>query len=121
MLALAAGGVVLSGAFRNAAQASFDSGLEADMDGLIAAADPDPDGGVQLQDRFLNSRFARIYSGLYYQIKPGGPGTNGGQISRSLFDKQIKYARRSGAQGPRRAGARPRVRKISICGFWRSR
>ncbi len=89
MLGLLVGGVVLSNAFRNAALDSFDSSLEADMDGLIAAADPDPDGGVSLQERFLNHRFDRVYSGLYYQIKPGGPGATGGQISRSLFDKEI--------------------------------
>jgi signal transduction histidine kinase len=89
MLALLVGGFVLSNAFRNAAQSSFDSGLEADMDGLIAAANPDPNGGVTLEDRFLNHRFDRIYSGLYYQIKPGGPNIKGGEISRSLFDKQI--------------------------------
>ena len=50
MLGLAFGGYELSGAFRRAAQASFDSGLETDMDGLIAAADADPQGGVVLQD-----------------------------------------------------------------------
>ena len=89
MLGLAFGGYELSGAFRRAAQASFDSGLETDMDGLIAAADADPQGGVVLQDRFLNHRFDRVYSGLYFQIKPEKAGATGGQISRSLFDKAI--------------------------------
>ena len=70
MLGLAVGGVVLSNAFRRAAENSFDAALTADMDGLIAAAEPDPDGGVVLQDRFLNHHFDRVYSGLYYQIKP---------------------------------------------------
>jgi signal transduction histidine kinase len=89
MLGLAVGGVVLSAAFRSAAQNSFDSALSADMDGVIAAAEPDSQGGVVLQQRFLSHRFDRVYSGLYYQIVPlqaGGPGT---QISRSLFDKTI--------------------------------
>jgi signal transduction histidine kinase len=89
MLALAVGGIVLSGAFRNAAQDNFDASLIADLDGLIAAADPDPEGGVSLQARFLNHRFESVYSGLYYQIKPGEAQSSGGQISRSLFDKQI--------------------------------
>jgi signal transduction histidine kinase len=86
MLGLMVGGVVLSNAFRNAAEDSFDARLSVDMDGLIAAAEPDPEGGVMLQDRFVNHQFDRIYSGLYYQIKPlvAGPG---GQISRSLFDQ----------------------------------
>ena len=89
MLGLVVGGVVLSNAFRNAAEGSFDARLATDMDGLIAAAEPDPDGGVALQDRFINHQFDRVYSGLYYQIKPlgGGPG---GQISRSLFDQVLR-------------------------------
>jgi signal transduction histidine kinase len=86
MLGLALGGVVLSNAFHMAAQNSFDAALQADMDGLIAAAEPDPNGGVLLADRFLNHNFDRVYSGLYYQIRTG---KSGGQISRSLFDKEI--------------------------------
>ena len=88
MLGLMVGGVVLSNAFRNAAEDSFDARLAVDMDGLIAAAEPDPEGGVMLQDRFVNHQFDRIYSGLYYQIKPLAAGP-GGQISRSLFDKVL--------------------------------
>src|ERR1700744_2343479 len=88
MLGLAVGGVVLSNAFRNAAEDSFDTRLAADMDGLIAAAEPDPEGGVILQDRFVNHQFDRVYSGLYYQIKPLVEGPTG-QISRSLFDQVL--------------------------------
>ena len=58
------------------------------MDGLIAAAQPDENGGVVLQDRFVNRQFDRVYSGLYYQIKPVAAGQPGGQISRSLFDHE---------------------------------
>lgn len=88
MLALAVGGFVLSNAFRNAVQDNFDSTLSTDMDGLIAAAEPDSDGGVMLQDRFINREFDRVYSGLYYEIRPleSGPGA---QISRSLFDRAL--------------------------------
>jgi signal transduction histidine kinase len=89
MLGLAAGGLVLSGAFGNAIQTNFDAGLITNMDGLIAAADPDEDGGVVLQDRFVNHQFDRVYSGLYYQIRPLAAGQPGGQISRSLFDRQM--------------------------------
>ena len=46
ILALAVGGAVLSSAFRAAAQNSFDMALASDMDGLIVAAEPDPNGGV---------------------------------------------------------------------------
>jgi signal transduction histidine kinase len=96
MLGLAVGGAVLSNAFRMAAQNSFDAALQADMDGLIAAAEPDPNGGVMLADRFLNHKFDRVYSGLYYQIKAGN---SGGQISRSLFDREINPTNQS-KKGP---------------------
>ncbi|MFO1249099.1 MAG: HAMP domain-containing sensor histidine kinase [Alphaproteobacteria bacterium] len=88
LLGLLGGGAVLSNAFRLASQANFDAALQADMDGLIAAAEPDPDpeGGVLLAEHFLNPQFARVYSGLYYQIRVGKTGS---QISRSLFDKEI--------------------------------
>ena len=88
LFGLVVGGVVLSNAFRNAAETSFDTRLAADMDGLIAAAEPDADGGVMLQDRFVNHQFDRVYSGLYYQIKPMTNGA-GAQISRSLFDQVL--------------------------------
>ena len=89
MLALAVGGFFLSNAFRTAALDNFDAALRADMDGLVAAAEPDENGGVVLQDRFVNRRFDRVYSGLYFQIKPAQAGQPGGQISRSLFDHGI--------------------------------
>ncbi|HWY64723.1 MAG TPA: hypothetical protein VNX61_05880, partial [Rhizomicrobium sp.] len=69
---------MLSNAFRMAAQNSFDAALQADMDGLIAAAELDPNGGVMLAGRFPNPNFDRVYSGLYYQIRTGN---SGGQIS----------------------------------------
>ena len=89
MLALAVGGFVLSNAFRQAAVDNFDAALKTDMDGLIAAAQPDDNNGVVLQDRFVNRQFDRVYSGLYFQIKPVTAGEPGGQISRSLFDQSI--------------------------------
>jgi len=88
MLALAVGGFVLSNAFRSAVQDNFDSTLQNDMGGLIAAAEPDPQTGVVLQDRFINRQFDRVYSGLYYEIRPVTPGP-GAQISRSLFDHAL--------------------------------
>jgi signal transduction histidine kinase len=86
MLGLAVGGYFLSSAFRTTVLENFDTSLRADMDGLIAAAGPDENGGVILEDRFINHRFERVYSGLYYQIRPVQAGQPGGQISRSLFD-----------------------------------
>ena len=69
--------------------------LKFDLDGMIAAAEPDAAGGVSLQGRFTDPRFERIYSGWYWQIVPdkitgGAPGSDQTQISRSLFDKTIR-------------------------------
>lgn len=99
-MGLAVGGMVLSNAFRVAALHNFDAALQADMDGLIAAAEPDPNGGVMLADRFLNHNFDRVYSGLYYQIRAGKAGN---QISRSLFDKEIGPVEES-RKGPQHWG-----------------
>ena len=88
-LGLAIGGYFLSNAFRSAVQDNFDTTLQVDLDGLIAAAEPDPQGGVVLEERFINRRFERVYSGLYWQITPLDPGQKTVQISHSLFDRSI--------------------------------
>ena len=98
MIGLAAGGFVLSNAFVMAVRDNFDTGLQVDLDGMIAAAEPDPNGQVALQERFLNRRFARVYSGHYWQIVPVQPGAPV-QISHSLFDKTIKLDGRPGRDG----------------------
>lgn len=103
MLGLVVGGVVLSAAFRSAALENFDTSLAADMDGLIAAAEPDPEGGLILQERFLNRRFDRLYSGLYYQIWSQEKVVRG---SHSLFNSIINPTTTS-VQGALRWGAAP--------------
>ncbi|MDE2134282.1 MAG: HAMP domain-containing histidine kinase [Alphaproteobacteria bacterium] len=89
MIVLAAGGYLLSGAFRSAVSDNFDTALQVDFDGMIAAAEPDANGGVTLQEHFLNRRFNRAYSGLYWQIVPGQAGAPA-QTSHSLLDKTIR-------------------------------
>jgi signal transduction histidine kinase len=89
LLGLVAGGYVLSDVFRASVEANFDSRLLADLGGMIAAAEPDPAGGVSLQGRFNDPRFERIYSGWYWEIIPEGNSTSA-QISRSLWDKTIE-------------------------------
>jgi signal transduction histidine kinase len=70
--------------------------LQVDLDGMIAAAEPDPNGNVDLQERFLNRRFARAYSGLYWQIEPDkGPV----QISHSLLDRTLHVRDTHAVQG----------------------
>ncbi len=86
---LVTGGYFLSNTFRSSVQENFDATLQDDLNGMIAAAEPDPEGGVVLEGRFLNRRFERIYSGLYWQITPLDPGQTDVQISHSLFDHAI--------------------------------
>ena len=95
---LVIGGFFLSNTFRSSVQDNFDTTLQVDLDGMIAAAEPDPEGGVVLDARFLNRRFERIYSGLYWQITPLDPGQKDVQISHSLFDHAIHI------ESPRKAG-----------------
>jgi hypothetical protein len=72
LLGLVMGGAVLSNAFRMAAQNSFDAALQADMDGLIAAAEPDPNGGVMLAGRFNHN-----LTGLFRPLLPDPRGQSG--------------------------------------------
>ncbi len=89
LLGLVLGGLVLSAAFRNAAQENFDTTLRTDLDGLIVAAQPDAKSGIVLEDRFLNASFRRIYSGLYFQIEPVDAGRTAVFTSRSLFGGHV--------------------------------
>jgi signal transduction histidine kinase len=89
LLGLVLGGLVLSAAFRNAAQENFDTTLRTDLDGLIVAAQPDAKSGIVLEDRFLNASFRRVYSGLYFQIEPVDAGRAAVFTSRSLFGGHI--------------------------------
>lgn len=84
---MAVGGYVLSNAFTESMRDNFDSQLQVDLDGLITAADSDASGAISLREQFLNRRFARAYSGLYWQIEPsdGMPV----MISHSLLDQTL--------------------------------
>jgi signal transduction histidine kinase len=88
IVGLVAGGFVLSRAFTSAVEDNFDTTLQDDLDGLIAAGEADPNGLVVLEDRLLNRRFERVYSGLYWEIVPLDKGQTV-QFSHSLFDHFI--------------------------------
>jgi len=93
VVGLAVGGFLLSENFRASVESNFDGRLKFDLDGMIAAAEPNAQGEVSLGDRFHDPRFERVYSGWYWQITPTDPKDNaGGQISRSLFDYMIKIS-----------------------------
>jgi signal transduction histidine kinase len=87
------GGFALSNVFASSVLSSFDARLKFDLDGIIAAAEPDAQGQVSLESRFTDPRYERAYSGWYWQIVPlgpKGPESADAQISRSLFDRTIK-------------------------------
>jgi signal transduction histidine kinase len=93
LLGLIVGGFLLSEIFRTSVQSNFDSQLRFDLNGMIAAAEPDASGKVSLGGRFADPRFEHVYDGWYWQIVPEGP--HGADlahtlISRSLFDRAIK-------------------------------
>ncbi len=123
VLGLLIGGFALSGTFSKAVQSNFDVSLRSDLDSLIAAAELDPQGIISLEGRYLDSRFDRVYSGLYWQIVPVGS-DGGRQISRSLFDKNIALtdSTKSGeftwgyALGPERQRLRVLSRRITFPG-----
>jgi signal transduction histidine kinase len=97
VLALVAGGLILSNAFRVSVEGDFDSELQASMDSLVAAAGYDPSGAIQLEPRYLSARFQRAYSGDYWQIVPAGGGKP--MISHSLLDHTIKFGDSQAAAG----------------------
>jgi len=121
ILGLAAGGAILSGMFRTTVESNFDSQLKFDLDGMIAAAEPDRYGIVSLLGRFTDPRFERIYSGWYWQIVPIGD-KSFQQSSRSLWDKAIRIegATKSGnlvwghADGPDNQHVRVLERRVEF-------
>ena len=92
VVGLLVGGTALSSIFRASVEENFDSTLETDLDGLIAATDADQNGNVNLETGFVMSRYERVYSGWYWQIVPVDPSLRADheRLSRSLFDKIIE-------------------------------
>jgi signal transduction histidine kinase len=102
LLGLIVGGFLLSEVFRTSVQSNFDNRMRFDLDGMIAAAEPDASGDVSLEGRFNDPRFERAYDGWYWEIVPEGPrgaDLTHAQISRSLFDRTIKITDRQSAGG----------------------
>ncbi len=61
-------GLTLDSAFRDSAEEAVRERLQAHLYGLLAIAELDPDGGIQVPDAFPEERFTRPGSGLYAQI-----------------------------------------------------
>lgn len=88
-LALAVGGAVLSGAFRDSVERSFHQRLEAHLRGLAAGVDIHPDGTAAVARPAGEPRFEQPYSGWYWQVSDG---TGALARSRSLWDFALAVA-----------------------------
>lgn len=69
---LIGGGVMLAQNFRGSVERAFDSRLEADLDNLIAAAEPGPRDEVIVLQGLIDPRFKRAFSGWYWQVRRAG-------------------------------------------------
>lgn len=90
-LALLLAGVVLGGLFRDQVLRQFDAALTAQLDQLTARLEFDADGTPRLDPAALSDpRWARPYSGLYWQLDRRGPAAQVAVLrSRSLWDAAL--------------------------------
>lgn len=127
IIALAAGGFVLSSVFRDSVVRSFDAQLNVYLEALIADSEVRPDGKLTAQTDLGDPRFGQVFSGWYWQIdgskgvgSPPGPDSR----SRSLWDEIIRVddgveiggVIRGYTQGPDQQTLRFIARRISLPG-----
>lgn len=94
VLGLAGGGITLAELFRRSAEGSFDTRLSADLDSVIAAADRDAEGKLNVAQSFVDPRFANAFSGWYWQVssldaQPKAEGSETLLRSTSLWDQSL--------------------------------
>ena len=95
VVALVAGGLILSAIFRNSVERSFDARLDVLLDSLIATTEVDSAGQlVRIRD-LSETRFDLAYSGWYWQVSPLAE--RPALRSRSLFDQSLDVATGRGA------------------------
>lgn len=112
LLALGAGGLGLSWAFRRAAETAFDQRLDALAMAIVAALEAAPDavaeGGVRLARPVAEPTFGRVFSGWYWQVDAGGVPLR----SRSLWDEVLADA----GPGPRGEALRRVRQEVTLPG-----
>jgi signal transduction histidine kinase len=108
LLALGAGGLALSWAFRRAAETAFDQRLDALALAIVATLEPGADGGVRLARPVPEPTFERVFSGWYWQVDAGGTPLR----SRSLWDQVLPDA----GPGPRGEALRRVRREVTLPG-----
>ncbi|MDJ0893657.1 MAG: ATP-binding protein [Alphaproteobacteria bacterium] len=93
--------MLLSNLFADNVERSFDARLVAQLDGLIAAADLNPEGTIELARPLSDPLFEQVFSGRYWQIS-GEAADAALQRSRSLWDQELSLAPSDAAAGIRR-------------------
>ena len=88
LVALSVGGLALSYAFRQSAEAAFDKKLEAILHALIAAAEMTDEGKLSPIRSIGEPRFEKVFSGWYWQISDS---KNPLVRSRSLWDQTLQF------------------------------
>jgi signal transduction histidine kinase len=82
--------VVISLAFREAAEEYLASRLETDTEAILAAVAFDPDGQLRLDPTRVDPAFQRVFSGRYFVILADGAAS---LRSRSLWDTDLPLPR----------------------------
>lgn len=120
LAAVAIGGWLLSNVFRSSVERQLDDRLLADMENLIAVAEPAPDGHLIGLATFTDQRYDTAFSGWYWQVEPQED-ESGKLVSRSLWDKTLAVPDPSGTAlgsgytvGPENQQLRYLVRRISF-------
>ena len=86
---LGGGGIALDRVLTSAITRTFDDQLDYVMTAIIASAEIDTAGEVELNREPADQRFLEPYSGLYFQVSGGGAAPF---PSRSLWDRRLATA-----------------------------
>lgn len=126
VLALAAGGLVLSSLFRSSAERSLDTRLLSDLESVIAVAELDCSGSVTMPKPLIAERFMNPFSGWYWQVSSvellAGNRPKQFMRSRSLWDQSLVLGRsetpgeirKDFATGPKKQQLRYVERVVSL-------
>lgn len=114
LAALIAAGFLLSNVFRESAERGLDDRLRADLENLIAAAEPAADGTLVVVRNYADPRHDTAFSGWYWQVRDNPAFAPADQddgrartflTSRSLWDQALMIVTADDApQGAFRSG-----------------
>jgi signal transduction histidine kinase len=120
ILALVAGGLVLSYAFRQTVENAFDQRLDDIQLGVISGVEAKPDGTLAMTRPIIDQRFSQVFSGWYWQVSDSQTVL---LRSRSLWDQELENTAigaiidgegRGYVRGPRERSLRGIASEITI-------